>query len=152
MNSDAITPSLPRRAALASGLSLALWLAGCGSPAPTPGGPAGGTAATREYRRAAASHIYSRYQNRIYRGQLPPLLYAVGTLQVHVDSSGRVQSTNWLRAPKHAPEVISEIERLVRSAAPYPAPPGAQRIVWTDTWLWDKSGQFQLDTLSEGQL
>jgi protein TonB len=23
--------------------------------------------------------------------------------------------------------------------------------VWTDTWLWHKSGRFQLDTLTEGQ-
>jgi hypothetical protein len=26
------------------------------------------------------------------------------------------------------------------------------RVVYTDTWLWDKSGHFQLDTLTEGQL
>ena len=25
-------------------------------------------------------------------------------------------------------------------------------LTWTDTWLWDKGGHFQLDTLSEGQL
>jgi hypothetical protein len=25
-------------------------------------------------------------------------------------------------------------------------------VTYTDTWLWHKTGQFQLDTLSEGQL
>jgi len=25
------------------------------------------------------------------------------------------------------------------------------RVTYTDTWLWDKSGRFQLDTLTEGQ-
>jgi hypothetical protein len=25
-------------------------------------------------------------------------------------------------------------------------------VTWTDTWLWDEEGHFQLDTLSEGQL
>jgi len=25
-------------------------------------------------------------------------------------------------------------------------------VTYTDTWLWDKSGNFQLDTLTEGQL
>jgi periplasmic protein TonB len=25
------------------------------------------------------------------------------------------------------------------------------KVVYTDTWLWDKSGRFQLDTLTEGQ-
>jgi hypothetical protein len=24
-------------------------------------------------------------------------------------------------------------------------------VVYTDTWLWHKSGKFQLDTLTEGQ-
>jgi periplasmic protein TonB len=24
-------------------------------------------------------------------------------------------------------------------------------VVYTDTWLWHKSGRFQLDTLTEGQ-
>ena len=24
------------------------------------------------------------------------------------------------------------------------------KVVWTDTWLWHKSGHFQLDTLTEG--
>jgi protein TonB len=24
-------------------------------------------------------------------------------------------------------------------------------VTWTDTWLWDESGRFQLDTLTEGQ-
>jgi hypothetical protein len=26
------------------------------------------------------------------------------------------------------------------------------KVTYTDTWLWDKSGRFQLDTLTEGQL
>ncbi|MCC2635699.1 MAG: hypothetical protein K0S48_3585, partial [Ramlibacter sp.] len=25
------------------------------------------------------------------------------------------------------------------------------KVVYTDTWLWHKSGRFQLDTLTEGQ-
>jgi periplasmic protein TonB len=24
-------------------------------------------------------------------------------------------------------------------------------VTYTDTWLWDRSGNFQLDTLTEGQ-
>ena len=27
----------------------------------------------------------------------------------------------------------------------------ADKVAYIDTWLWDKSGQFQLDTLTEGQ-
>ena len=31
------------------------------------------------------------------------------------------------------------------------APARIGRMTYTDTWLWDKSGKFQLDTLTEGQ-
>ncbi len=109
-------------------------------------------ATPREYRRDAASHLYGKNKNRIYQGMMPPLLYAIGVLQVEVDGKGRVTSLNWMRAPKHAPEVMAEIERTVRQAAPYPTPVRMGRVTYTDTWLWHKSGLFQLDTLTEGQL
>ena len=67
-----------------------------------------------------------------------------------MERNGRVGSFKWLRAPAHAPEAVSQIERLVRDAAPFPNPPG--RVSYIETWLWDRSGRFQLDTLSEGQL
>lgn len=82
---------------------------------------------------------------------MPPLLYAVGVLQVRVDKLGNVTSTSWLRAPTQAPEVMRQIETMVRAAAPYPAPVKLGGVTYTDTWLWDKSGRFQLDTLTEGQ-
>ena len=69
-----------------------------------------------------------------------------------MDGRGNVISTSWMRAPSQAPEVMAEIERMVRQAAPYPAPVKLGRVTYTDTWLWHKSGQFQLDTLTEGQL
>ncbi|HMA06675.1 MAG TPA: hypothetical protein VKP68_02365 [Ramlibacter sp.] len=105
----------------------------------------------RAYRQDAAHHIYDLNQNRIYKGRLPPMLYAVGVLQVEVDGRGNVHHLNWMRAPKHAPEVVAEIERTVRAASPFPAPARMGKVVYTDTWLWHKSGRFQLDTLTEGQ-
>ena len=105
----------------------------------------------RAYRADAASHLYALNQARIWKGRLPPMLYAVGVLQVEVDSQGYVRNLSWMRAPKHAPEVIAEIERTVRSASPFPAPVRMGKVVYTDTWLWDRSGRFQLDTLTEGQ-
>ena len=106
----------------------------------------------RAYRRDAASNISAHSPERIYKGKLPPLLYAVGVLQVEVDSRGYVRNISWMRAPSHAPEVMREIERMVRAAQPYPAPQRMGTVVYTDTWLWHKSGRFQLDTLTEGQL
>ena len=105
----------------------------------------------RAYRQDAASHIYAHNQARIWKGRMPPMLYAVGVLQVEVDGRGNVRNLNWLRAPRHAPEVIAEIEKTVRDAAPFPVPARMGKVVYTDTWLWHKSGRFQLDTLTEGQ-
>ena len=106
----------------------------------------------RDYRRDAANHLYRQNAHRIFQGKLPAMLYAIGVLQVEIDGKGRITGTHWLRAPKHAPEVVAEIERTVRLAAPFPAPARMGRVTYTDTWLWDKSGRFQLDTLTEGQL
>jgi len=164
--------SSPYGVRLAAGM--ALFLAGCATPplppAPKPAPPAAPPAPVaiappaaaptyvsqavtpRDYRRDAASHLYEQNMKRVYRGKLPPLLYAVGVLQVDVDNRGQVISTSWMRPPLHAPEVMAEIERTVRQAAPYPAPIRMGRVTYTDTWLWHKSGLFQLDTLTEGQL
>ena len=106
----------------------------------------------RAYRADAAHHLYELNQKRIYHGKLPPLLYAVGVLQVEVDGRGNVHRISWMRAPRHAPEVMAEIERTVRAASPFPAPVRMGKVVYTDTWLWHKSGRFQLDTLTEGQI
>ncbi|MDD2926748.1 hypothetical protein [Rhodoferax sp.] len=168
----------PRERLITLGLSLAAaiaaLLAGCSStplpppapkPAPQPPAPVvvipppeavptlvSQARTPRDYRRDAARHLYGKNADRIYQGKMPPLLYAIGVLQVEVDSKGRVIGTSWMRAPKHAPEVMADIERTVRAAAPYPAPVRMGRVTYTDTWLWHRSGTFQLDTLTEGQL
>lgn len=157
--------------------SLAALLAGCSSPPPPPPpvappppppvapappavrlppaleplGAISSAMTPRDYRRDAATHLYGQNRHRIYKGKMPPLLYAIGVLQVEVDGRGQVTGTSWMRAPRHAPEVIAEIERTVRRAAPYPAPVRMGHVTYTDTWLWHKSGLFQLDTLTEGQ-
>ena len=118
-----------------------------------PGVPTASTASTPlAYRRDAAKHLYALNAERIYKGMLQPNLYAIGVLEVDIDRTGRVTGTNWRRAPSHAPEVMEEIIRTVRAAAPYPVPSRMGKVTYTDIWLWDKSGQFQLDTLTEGQL
>jgi protein TonB len=112
---------------------------------------ASSAASARAYRQDGASHLYGLNAERIYKGRLPALLYAIGVLNVEIDRSGRVTRVDWLRAPRHAPEVMVEIERTVRQASPFPAPARLGKMVYTDTWLWHKSGRFQLDTLTEGQ-
>ncbi len=105
----------------------------------------------KEYRKDAARHLYANNANRIYNGKLPPLIYAVGVVRLNLNEKGDLLDIDWMRPPTHAPEVVAEIERTVRAASPFPAPKRLGPVVYTETWLWDKSGRFQLDTLSEGQ-
>lgn len=146
-------PSLLKKAWLwaCAALSAAFLLTACQTP---PSGPASASVpnAPKTYRKEAAQHLYERNANRIYKGKLPPMLYAVGVLQTQLDNQGRIRSLHWLRKPSHAPEVVAEIERTIRAAAPFPATGSRTPVTYTETWLWDKSGRFQLDTLSEGQL
>ena len=122
-------------------------------PLPAESGSARQSAATtpRAYRESGASHLYGLNKDRIYKGRMPPMLYAVGVLDVEIDRAGHVSRLNWQRAPRHAPEVMREIERMVRAASPFPAPTRMGRVVYKDVWLWHQSGRFQLDTLTEGQ-
>lgn len=106
----------------------------------------------KAYRKDAAAHIYANNPARIYKGKLPPLLYAIGVLEVDIDAQGRVGKIFWKRAPSQAPEVMAEIEKIVRAAAPFPVPARMGKVTYTDVWLWDEDGKFQLDTLTEGQL
>ena len=126
------------------------------APAPVVQPPAAanrvsGATSARAYRQDAASHLYGLHPERIWKGRMPPMLYAIGVVQVDVDRQGQVRDISWMRAPRHAPEVIAEIERMVRAAAPFPVPARMGRVTYTDTWLWHQSGKFQLDTLTEGQ-
>ena len=105
----------------------------------------------RAYRQYGAKHLYGLNSERVYRGRMPPMLYAVAVLNVELDPQGHVTGLDWMRAPRHAPEVMREIERTIRQASPFPAPVRMGRVVYTDTWLWHSSGKFQLDTLTEGQ-
>ena len=158
-----------------AGLALATiaWLAGCSSPpppaAPAPApvarapAPAAAPAAAanrrvshatseKAYRQDAARVIYAAYPDSIFKGKLPPLLYAIAVVETEIDAHGNVRDVRMLRAPTHAPEVTARVRELIRKAGPLPAPARLGTVRYVDTWLVDKSGKFQLDTLTEGQL
>lgn len=104
----------------------------------------------RDYRQDGARHLYGKNAHRIFKGKMPPLLQGVGTMVLQLDHRGNIIALNWARAPSHK-GAQAEIERTVLASAPFPAPVRMGRVTYIDTWLWDKSGQFQLDTLTEGQ-
>lgn len=109
------------------------------------------TPAVRAYRRVGATHIYKTYPKRIYKGKIPPLVYAVVVTETDVDATGRVTGVYFSRTPSHAPEVAPMIAELIKGASPLPNPGKLGAHTYVDTWLWDRSGQFQLDTLTQGQ-
>ncbi len=119
---------------------------------PPPSHPATVALTPTEYRLRAARHVYNQHAAHLYSGPLPPLLQAVGVLNIEIGTQGEVRGLNWQRAPSHVPEVMRRIEQLIHQAAPFPVPQHPHSVTYTETWLWHKSGRFQLHTLSEGQL
>ena len=104
------------------------------------------------YRIDGARHIYLNHPERIHDGLLPPFLHAIAGVRTTIDTHGRVSRIEITREPAVAREVLPWIERLIRAAEPYPRPPaGLDTVRWDEIWLIDRSGRFQLHTLSEGQ-
>jgi hypothetical protein len=124
------------------------------SPANTPSHATKLSLATtpKMYRVDGAHHLYDTYPERIYKGKLPPLMHAVVVTEIDLDAAGNVRDIQMLRVPSHAPEVVVKIREMIRAASPLPAPARMGGTHYTDIWLVDKSGRFQLDTLTEGQL
>ena len=114
-------------------------------------GERSGEAGVGRHRRDAAEHIYRTYPTRIYKGRLPPLIASVAVVDLHINSVGEVVKVEWVRAPRHLPQIMTDIEQLARGAAPYPAPVAMAGVIYTEVWLYDKTGLFQLATLTEGQ-
>lgn len=104
-----------------------------------------------EYKRDAAKHVYASFPMRIYRGKMPPLLYGVAIVEVEVDAEGKVADVQ-LRRPPAAPEVGPWVLSMIRRAAPYPLPAKlGEKVTFSEIWLVDKGGNFQVDSLTEGQ-
>jgi hypothetical protein len=120
-------------------------------PAPEATAAASAAASPLEYKRDAARHLYAAYPTRIFQGKLRPLLHGIMITETRLDAQGRVIDVAVIRPPAAA-EVRPWVIEMIKRASPFPAPTrlGATRVM--EIWLVDKSGQFQLDTLTEGQL
>jgi len=105
----------------------------------------------KAYRRDGAHHIYSAYASHIHKGKLPPLMYAVAITETEIDEAGRVVNAVMVREPAAAKEVGPWVLEMIRRASPFPKPSRMGHVKYLDIWLVDKTGKFQLDTLTEGQ-
>ncbi len=106
----------------------------------------------KEFRVDAARHLYACYPMRVYRGMLPPLLYGVMMVETELDTAGNVLDISVVRKPAAA-EVAPWVLAMIRRAAPFPAPtamPGG-RVRFTETFFVDRSGLFQVHSITEGQ-
>ena len=105
----------------------------------------------KAYRVDGARAIYATFPDRVYKGKLPPLIHAIVIAEIDVDANGGVRSVNMIRVPTHAPDVVVKVREMI-SKVSLPAPTRMGGTKYLDIWLVDKSGRFQLDTLTEGQL
>jgi protein TonB len=103
------------------------------------------------YRALGARHLYDTYGDRVYKGRLPPLLYAIAVVETEVDEEGRVVDAVITREPAAAKEVGAWIVALIKQASPFPKPGNGGHARYQDVWLVDRTYTFQLHTLTEGQ-
>ena len=106
----------------------------------------------QSYRNDAARHVYSTYASQIYKGMLPPLVHAIVVIETEVDKAGNVREVRVVRSPSHAPDVTRRVIAMVRKASPFPEPRKLGATKFLETWMVDRGGQFQVHTLTEGQL
>jgi hypothetical protein len=108
-------------------------------------------ATEKAYRKDGARHLYAHYGSHVFKGKLPPLMYAIAITETEIDSEGNVVNASIVRHPAAAKEVSPWVLEMIRKASPFPKPARMGRVKYFDVWLVDKSGRFQLDTLTEGQ-
>jgi protein TonB len=104
----------------------------------------------QDYRRDGAKHLYASYPMRVYRGKMPPMLYGVAVVETDIDAEGNITDVR-IRRPPAAPEVGPWIQQMIRKAGPFPPPARLGQVTYSEIWLVHKGGNFQLDTLTEGQ-
>jgi periplasmic protein TonB len=106
----------------------------------------------QDYRKDAARHLYDLYPAQVLKGKVRANVYAIMVTETRVDAQGKVLAVRVLRGPAEAHEVTPWVVALIRKASPLPAPLQLKRARYVETWLVDRSGQFQVRTLTEGQL
>jgi protein TonB len=128
-------------------------------PAPAPAAAPGSAARTiAEYGTEVAELLHDANRQAVFEGRPPNPLRAVIVVYVEVDAGGILRTLHLYRAPAHAGELLDEVERAWRRLGPVLPRPrealvnGDGRLAFTQTWLFDKEGRFQLRPLARMQV
>ncbi len=106
----------------------------------------------KAYRIDAARHLYAVYPAQILKGKVPALVYAILVTETEIDARGKVLRVRIVRQPAAAREVTPWVVSMIRRASPLPPPARIGRVKFVEVWLVDRSGQFQVHSLTEGQI
>jgi periplasmic protein TonB len=129
-------------------------------PAPRPGpAPNAASAAAssarsvEDYKREVALRIQQRNPAWVHDERPQALLRAVIVARIKVDASGNPQ-IEIVRSPDA--EMSQRVVQSVRAAAPLPAPPRALAAQlsagYTESWLFNTDGRFQIRTVARPQM
>ena len=151
-------------------LALAIFISGCAqrrappaepAPAPAPSAPVTAPIVTASvaqtldlYKVEVAQRIYAASSD-ISAGRPQDLLRAVIVLSIVLDRNGQPSRVSIQRTPGD-PEAEQRAIQSVQRGAPYPRPSnavlrGASGIEFSETWLFNDDGRFQLRSLAQTQ-
>lgn len=107
--------------------------------------------ALESWKRSAAQHIHQANQKKLFEGRPHHLLQAVIVVEATVDRNGNVVGSRVTRSPK-----IKKLDDMalasLKAASPLPAPPQSLlvrgNLVFSETWLVQNDGTFQVRTLA----
>lgn len=121
-------------------------------PAPIPAPPP--TRTLDAYKADVARHVMQRNPERIFEGQLPPMLPAVVVLNITVDRAGQLLE---VRVQRSRDQGASEVALAsLRRSGPLPPPDGlgpqhADLMTFSETFLFGERYRYQIRTLAGPQ-
>jgi periplasmic protein TonB len=125
-------------------------------PSPTPNAAPAAPSSARsveDYKREVALRIQQRNPAWVHDERPQALLRAVIVARIKVDAGGTPQ-VEIVRSPDA--EMSQRVIQSVRAAAPLPAPPRALasqlNAGYTESWLFNTDGRFQIRTVARPQM
>jgi protein TonB len=117
-------------------------------PAPPP------TRTLDAYKADVARHVMQRNPERVFEGELPPMLPAVVVLNITVDRAGQLADVQVQRSRDQGASEVALAS--LRRSGPLPPPDGlgpahADLMTFSETFLFGERYRFQLRTLAGPQ-